>query len=266
MVGTKSQIGRTSKSGYTTRASGGRSVIKSGKWGKTGFRVYVDDTELRDALDFVKREGDETIREYMRQALRVGAAKAREFLLEQKVDNDKTAAQVKGVRVGSSKNVYVKLAENLRVSSVGDRTSIISRPYPTGLIGSRGGKLAHIHAGGTGPFPYSENTPYFVKSSIAWYLKTRSIQGPFVAPLRQMHPGFRKVDYIGVAEAEFDRMVMDKKEGLLAYVQKRLLSKRFYTQFPGFPGQVSLPPWRDGEYQLGGGLDGTAETFYSGQF
>lgn len=246
---------------YTPKAGGGRSVVSGTRRGNMYFRVDVDDTELQEALRYIQREGDDIIRDYMRAALRVAAHEAREFLLDQEInDEGTTARQVQGVRVGSSKNVYVKLAENLRITTRGNRSSLISRPYPTGLIGSRGGKLAQIHSAGKGPFDYSPNTPSFVTSSINWYLKKGQKQQEFSAPMKgKKHPGFKRVDYIGVAEEEFMEMAMDPREGLMAYVQKHLLSQRFYTGVgANYPGTINIPG------RIGtGGVSGAAEAFHS---
>lgn len=112
----------------------------------------------------------------------------------------------KGLPYGKSKNIYVKVADALKIHKMkkmeykihtGD--SVVDAEQ--GVLGQRGGKIAHIVAKGMNPFRYG-NLPPLVMSSTRWYKKTG--QAGWISTGMKMkgtHPGFKDtLDYIGLIE------------------------------------------------------------------
>ena len=112
----------------------------------------------------------------------------------------------KGLPFGKSKNIYVKVADALKIHKMKKmeykiHTGNSIQEAEQGVLGQRGGKIAHIVAKGMNPFTYG-NLPPLVMSSTRWYKKT-GVAG-WVSTgmkMKRTHPGFKDtLDYIGLIE------------------------------------------------------------------
>jgi hypothetical protein len=195
--------------------------------GMLNFRVHMDDSQLLAAMAELQTEGQEELKRLMREMMEKAKMVAEEYLLEQRIHNRGTEGQqaqaVRGINVDGSENVYVRIADSLRVTDDSLFVRLYSAPYPGGYESQSrpraGGKLAMIHAGGTGPFNYAPNLPKIVRSSVWFFLKSMYRSGytrwspqmhtKIHAPAKagpegdwrnKMHPGFQAVDFITVAQ------------------------------------------------------------------
>ena len=112
----------------------------------------------------------------------------------------------KGLPFGKSKNIYVKVADALKIHKMkkmeyrvhtGDNIQNAER----GVLGQRGGKIAHIVAKGMKPFQYG-SLPPLVMSSTRWFKKT-GVAGWISTgmKMKRTHPGFKDtLDFIGLIE------------------------------------------------------------------
>jgi hypothetical protein len=198
--------------------------------------VNIRDDELINAIHDFQTEGQDDLRNLIREMMHLAREESRDLLLSQRLGSDKdgpNAGAVAGVTNDGSVNAYVEIADSLKISDDALWVRLFSDPYPGGFQGSRGGKVAMYYAAGTSQFPYSRKTPLFVKSSIYWYLRTgrkKDATGYPGAPgnvnLRawwaitkdnknrnkfpvhfrtdswrnKNHPGFERVDFISVAQ------------------------------------------------------------------
>lgn len=195
--------------------------------GMLNFRVHMDDSQLIAAMAELQSEGQDELKRLIREMMEKAKEVAQDLLLSQRIHNRGSEGQqaraVRGVSVDGSENVYVRIADSLRVSDDALFVRLFSAPYPGGYESrSRpraGGKLAMIHAGGTGPFNYAPNLPKIVRSSVWFFLKTSYRSGytrwspqmhtKIHAPAKagpegdwrnRMHPGFKRVDFITAAQ------------------------------------------------------------------
>lgn len=215
--------------------------------GNINFRVHVDDSELRRALNQIQTEGQDEIRRFINEMMIKAKEESEKFLLDQRIHKRGTA----GPKAGSARaatpygdeNVYVRIAESLKISDDALFVRLFSAPYPSGYL-SQGGrsrsgfKLALAHAAGVDAFNYSKNTPLLVKSSVYWFMKTGKplgytrkptsgrlsprFSGPPGIDWRQsQHPGFQQVDFIGVAQDYMEENFEDEAERFLETYLRR---------------------------------------------
>jgi len=192
--------------------------------GFVNFRVHVDDTELINALKDIQSEGQDELRMLINQMMQKARKESEKFLMDQRLSNGMKASAAKNPTPNGDKNVYLRIAESLKISDDALFVRLFSAPYPSGYLtkagGSRSGfKLAMAHSAGVGSFNYSANTPLIVNSSVSWFLKTGyakgytrmpkgnkwSKKGKYSFPPKRdwresQHPGFEQVDFIGVAQ------------------------------------------------------------------
>jgi hypothetical protein len=189
-------------------------------------------------------EGQDELRKLINKMMQEARHESQEFLLDQKIHNrgqqGQTARAVQNVMTpNGDKNVYVQIAESLKVSDDALFVRLFSAPYPSGYLsqatGSRGGaKVALIHAGGAGAFNYAKNLPGIIQNSVYWYLKTGKKRGYTRKPKRgsatkgdvsfwpksgdmrdKQHPGFKKVDFIEPAQQYMEKNFEEEAEMLI---------------------------------------------------
>jgi hypothetical protein len=198
--------------------------------GYVNFRVHYDDSKLISALKELMSEGQDELRMLLNKMMQKAKKESEKFLLDQRLSDGTKASQAQGETPNGDRNVYVRIAESLKVSDDALFVRLFSKPYPSGYLtggggkGSRAGfKLAMAHSAGVGSFNYSPNTPLIVNSSVAWFLRTGyakgytrnpdgrrpggrwTKQGKYSFPpsadwRKKSHPGFEQVDFIGVAQ------------------------------------------------------------------
>lgn len=220
--------------------------------GYVNFRVHVDDTELMRALKQVQEEGQDELRRLINRMMQKAKTESEEFLLDQRLSSGHKAGQLRGATPNGDKNVYLRIAESLKVSDDALFVRLFSAPYPSGYL-TKGGrsrngfKLAMAHSGGVGPFNYSPNLPLIVKSSVGFFARTGFAKGytrmpdgrrpggrwakdgPYAYPPKKdwrqtQHPGFEQVDFIGVAQ---DYMEENFEEMAQQFIQEYLRKKGF---------------------------------------
>lgn len=220
--------------------------------GNVNFRIHYDDSELMNALKDIQSEGQDELRMMINEMMRKAKKESEKFLLDQRLSNGMKASQAQGETPNGDRNVYVRIAESLRISDDALFVRLFSAPYPSGYLtasgGSRSGfKLAMAHSAGVGAFNYSSRTPLIVNSSVAWFLKTGyakgytrmpdgrrpngrwSKQGKYSFPPKKdwrekIHPGFKQVDFIGAAQ---DYMEENFEGEAARFVEEYLLRKGF---------------------------------------
>ena len=212
--------------------------------GLINFRVHVDDKEFMNKMKSLGSEGQDELRKLINKMMQEARHESQEFLLDQKIHNrgqqGQTARAVQNVMTpNGDKNVYVQIAESLKVSDDALFVRLFSAPYPSGYLsqatGSRGGaKVALIHAGGAGAFNYAKNLPGIIQNSVYWYLKTGKKRGYTRKPKRgsatkgdvsfwpksgdmrdKQHPGFKKVDFIEPAQQYMEKNFDKEAEQLI---------------------------------------------------
>lgn len=220
--------------------------------GSVNFRIHYDDSQLMNTLKDIMSEGQDELRMLLNQMMQKAKRESEKFLLDQRLSSGTKASQAQGETPNGDKNVYVRIAESLRVSDDALFVRLFSKPYPSGYLtasgGSRSGfKLAMAHSAGVGSFNYSPNTPLIVNSSVAWFLKTGYSKGYTRMPdgrkpggrwtkkgkysfppktdwRKKNHPGFEQVDFIGVAQ-EYMEENFEREAG--SWVQEYLRKKGF---------------------------------------
>lgn len=220
------------------RAYGARGETR----GMLNFRVHMDDTQLIEALKDLQTEGQDELKKLIKEMMVEAKEVAEDLLLSQPISNNSntTARSVRGVNVGGSENVYVRIADSLTISDDALFVRLFSAPYPGGYESKSrpraGGKLAQIHAGGAAPFNYARNLPKIVRSSVWFFLKTgyssgytrwnRQMHTRHHAPIspdkdwrNRMHPGFPRVDFISAAQ---DYMEQEFEERAKRFIKERM--------------------------------------------
>jgi hypothetical protein len=204
--------------------------------GPIRFRVNIRDDELIRAIHDFQTEGQDDLRDIIREMMHLAREESQDLLLSQRLGSNKdgpAAGSVAGTTNDGSKNAYVEIAESLKITDDPLWVRLYSDPYPGGFTGSRGGKVAMYYAAGTSQFPYSKKTPLFVKSSIYWLLRTgrkkdatgypgapgnvnlrawwaitKDKRGKNKHPVHfrkeswrnKEHPGFERIDFISAAQ------------------------------------------------------------------
>ena len=220
--------------------------------GNVNFRIHYDDSQLMAALKDIQSEGQDELRMMLNKMMQKAKKETEKFLLNQRLSNGKKASQAQGATPNGDKNVYLRIAESLKISDDALFVRLFSAPYPSGYLtkggkGRSGFKLAMAHSAGVGSFNYSANTPPVIPSSVAWFMKTGKAHGwtrypknarkipppnksrysypPKVGDLRKMtHPGFEQVDFIGVAQDYMDENFEDEAA---KFVEEYLRKKGF---------------------------------------
>lgn len=105
-----------------------------------------------------------------------------------------------------SKPIHVRVAENLNYTKTGPMEFTFyaaesEERKEQGVLGRRGGKLAHIVAKGMDPFRYGQLPP-LVWSSLPFYAETgKNRESSHPMRMRVYHPGFyRTFDFIAFAQ------------------------------------------------------------------
>ena len=176
----------------------------------TSFSVNTDDRNLRRALRELQGNGEGSLDGFMRAGIT-------EKMLEVKEDLKSKAGALANVRVpatlgySKSTNIHVKVANALKVHRIEKMRYMVHtgksiQEAQVGVLGQRGGRLAHIVAKGIDPFRYG-NLPMLVMSSTRWYKSTGARNWPSTGMrMRGSHPGFYDtMDYIGEIEKKFAR-------------------------------------------------------------
>ena len=99
------------------RAYGARGETR----GMLNFRVHMDDTQLIEALKDLQTEGQDELKKLIKEMMVEAKEVAEDLLLSQPISNNSntTARSVRGVNVGGSENVYVRIADSLTISDDG---------------------------------------------------------------------------------------------------------------------------------------------------
>ena len=220
--------------------------------GNVNFRIHYDDSELMNALKDIQSEGQDELRMLLNKMMQKAKKESEKFLLDQRLSNGMKASQAQGETPNGDRNVYVRIAESLRISDDPLFVRLFSAPYPSGYLtkggkGRSGFKLALAHSAGVSGFNYSANTPLIVKSSVSWFLKTGyakgytrrpdgrrpggrwAKEGKYSYPPSKdwrdgQHPGFEQVDFIGAAQEYMDENFENEAS---RFVEEYLLKKGF---------------------------------------
>jgi len=182
----------------------------------SSFTINKNDRPLMAALRRLQPKGEKSLDGLMAIALR---EKTREVKTElKKMAGPLASVSVpspRGLPYGKSKNIHTKVADALKVHKTKKmeytvHTGDSIREAEVGVLGQRGGKIAHIVAKGMDSFRYG-NLPYLVMSSTRWYMKTG--QAGWISTgmrLRAWHPGFSKtMDYIGEIQKRAVQQIED---------------------------------------------------------
>lgn len=166
------------------------------------FNINKNDTGLRNALQRLQPKGEKALDGLMHNKIMQKTNEIKEELRRK-------AGSLASVRVpawggfSKSTNIHVKVANALKVHKNKTldykvHTGKTVQEAEVGVLGQRGGKLAHIVAKGMDSFRYG-NLPYLVFSSTRWYKKTgRNNWISTGMRLKRNHPGFKDTfDYIG---------------------------------------------------------------------
>ena len=110
--------------------------------GYVNFRVHIDDSELMNALKALNAEGQDELRKLINKMMQKARVESQEFLLDQRIhDRGKrgpTARSVQNVMTpNGDKNVYVQIADSLKVSDDALFVRLFSAPYPSGYLSRR---------------------------------------------------------------------------------------------------------------------------------
>lgn len=169
--------------------------------------VIRNDSALKTALRRLGKEGEHAIDGFLNLLANEQVANMKEQLKSKAG----TLASVrvpspKGLPYGKSKNIYVKVADALKVHKMAKmeykvHTGKNIQDAEVGVLGQRGGKIAHIISKGMNSFKYG-NLPMLVMSSTRWYKSTGQAGWPSVGMrMRMTHPGFTDtIDFIGEIE------------------------------------------------------------------
>ena len=84
--------------------------------GGVNFRIHYDDSELMNALKDIQSEGQDELRMMLNEMMRKAKTKSQEFLLDQRLSNGMKAGQAQGETPNGDRNVYVRIAESLKIS------------------------------------------------------------------------------------------------------------------------------------------------------
>jgi hypothetical protein len=179
------------------------------------FTVNVDQKPLRRALRELQNKGEGQLDGFMRAGITAMTEEVRHELKSK-------AGALANVRVpptlgyGKSTNIHVKVANALKVHRYKEmeyavHTGKSIQDAAVGVLGQRGGRLAHIVAKGIDPFRYG-NLPMLVMSSTRWYKSTGARNWVSTGMrMRASHPGFYDtMDYIGEIEKKFKKYFEEK--------------------------------------------------------
>ena len=200
-----------------------RTHVVEGKAAK--FRINWDDSETMKALDRLGYEGPRTLRAFIHN-------KAEEAVEQVKISLKKFAGPAANVVVpagggyGPSKNIYTRVGDSLKVVAEPGTTffRVGSEPFPDGVRGQRGGKIAAIVSGGMKSFTYPTGAgklPNFVRSSTSYYMKgNKSVDSSVLMKNKRRHPGFKKTyDFIGetaqVMNENYQKQIDERLEFLM---------------------------------------------------
>ncbi len=208
--------------------------------GGINFRIHYDDSELMKSLNEIQGAGQDELRMLINRMMRTAKKETESFLLDQRLSDGTKASRIAGETPNGDRNVYVRIAESLRISDDALFVRLFSAPYPSGYLTKGGGKasrkgfkLAFAHSGGVGAFNYASNLPLIVNSSVAFFFKTGyakgytrmpdgrrpkgrwSKDGKYAFPPKtdwrdKQHPGFEQVDFIGVAQEYMEEHFEDE--------------------------------------------------------
>lgn len=176
----------------------------------SSFSLNHNDELLRKAIKLMGRKGDESVDGFMRMIIN-------EQVEEAKVMLKRMSGSLANVRVPKAKGVFnskrasrgpvhsvvadALKSERIKSKEYRVHTGKTLRDADKGVIGQRGGKLAHIVAKGIDPFSYGK-LPMLVMSSASWY-NSHGAAG-WVSTgmrMRRQHPGFyHTFDYIGYVD------------------------------------------------------------------
>lgn len=187
--------------GWSRNAKSGNSNLQ--------FRLDWNDKALWDLIDVLDRDGPTELTKVLGELLEMKMQEVKKHL-------KKMAGPLGAVKVpswggsGVSQDIYTTVADSLQVFQVPGtgfhrlQSGEGRRDYIEGITGSRGGKLAKIVAGGMRSFPYPDNLPRMVRSSVRHYSRTGEA-GDYSAKMlmKGKHPGFnRTFDYTMWVEKE----------------------------------------------------------------
>jgi len=172
------------------------------------FRVDWDDAPLYNALNRMGYQGPTLLRDIMHIILKDIVIPKTKKAAEIKAGAGKGKYVPAGGGWSQSKNIYIRLAESLEVIDEPGNTFLRagSMPYPGGVVGQRGGKLAQIVAGGMKAFPYSHVLPSRVRSSVKHFAKSgKGTDLSIPMKRKRLHPGFKKWGFVTFMEGTFER-------------------------------------------------------------
>tara|TARA_Y100001963_G_scaffold31837_1_gene43929 strand:- start:36488 stop:37153 length:666 start_codon:yes stop_codon:yes gene_type:complete len=176
------------------------------------FRINWDDQQLWELINVLNRDGPTELNKILGELLEAKCQEVKKIIKDM-------AGPLKNIVVppwggsGQSPNIYTKVADSLNVFQVPGtsfhrlQSGASKSEYIDGIIGSRGGQLAKIVAGGMKSFPYPENLPRMVRSSTTHYART-GMAGDYSAGmmLKRKHPGFKRtMDYTVWVEEEMKK-------------------------------------------------------------
>jgi len=177
-----------------------RTHVVEGKAAK--FRINWDDSETMKALERLGYEGPKYLRAFIHNL-------AERAIEDVRISLKKFAGPPANIVVPAgggyeqSKNIYVRVGESLKVVAEPGTTffRVGSEPFPDGVRGQRGGKIAAIVSGGMKSFEYPTGAgklPNFLRSSTAYYMKgNKAVDSSVLMKNKRRHPGFKKTyDYV----------------------------------------------------------------------
>ena len=203
-----------------------RTHIVQGKAAK--FRIDWDDMDTINAVERLGYDGPHHLRGF----IHFQATKAVEQV---KANLKKFAGPAANITVPArggfkeSKNIYTRVADSLVAEEEAGTAffRVGSGPFPDGVKGQRGAKIARIVSGGMKSFMYptgANKLPNFVRSSSYYYMKGReSVDESLPMKMKKRHPGFKKTyDFIGeiaqIMNDNYDREIKARLETLAVSV------------------------------------------------
>tara|TARA_R110002020_G_scaffold100622_3_gene237716 strand:+ start:331 stop:987 length:657 start_codon:yes stop_codon:yes gene_type:complete len=135
-----------------------------------------------------------------------------------------------------SESIWKKVSDSLKAVDEPGNTFIRvgSQPYPEGVVGQRGGKLAQIMAGGMKRFRYSPFLPGEVRSSVRWAMKSgQGFDSSRGMRAKKWHPGFKKFNFIAWMQGDIETRYRKEIPETIRWIAK---TSGFLLEEDGFGG------------------------------
>jgi len=225
--------------------------VKTARGTYASFEITKDDKNLKKAIQFLQDKGESRMDGFMNQVLIEETEKVKE-LLKSKAGNLASVRTPAWGKYGASKNIYVKVADALKIHKYKKleyavHTGETIADAEIGVLGQRGGRIAHIISKGMNPFRYASKLPALVMSSTRWYKDTGARSWISTGMMmRRYHPGFHDtIDFIGLIQSKGIKSMLDNTPSNVIY-PAALQAGFFIQDIAQSAGKGSLPKTKVG--------------------